>query len=228
MNCKKYGVEITTNENFCSECGEKLQTNPPTEAISKDEIKLKKGKRYKKVILIVAFVIIASIVSSMFFGTSNRKSEIEYTDEDILKFCEILIKNVRNGEAEIYESQGDLVKINVKLDGYQEEIVWVHFSNINETDKVRQIYFEVSESKKENFYNCSIAVAEAIERTVCGKSEIKQYADFTEYQRILHSQPMIGGDKEVIGEYSLSSETKSLLYCQSRDLYYIFNFMNVY
>lgn len=224
MNCEKCGAEIEANAIFCSKCGEKIQTSPSAETVSKNEIKSKKGKRCKKVIAIMAFVIIVSIVSSVLFGLPNRKSEIKYTEEDVKNFCEIMVKNIRGGESEIYECSKSCAKIKIKLNGYQEETVWVYFENINETDKVKRIYFRVTNSKKENFYNCSIAIAEAIEKTICGKSEIKQYADFEEVKRIERTQPMIGGDTEIIGEYSLSTGTKSATYCRSQDWYYAFIF----
>lgn len=226
MNCEKCGAEIEANVIFCSRCGEKIQTSTSAETAPKNEIKSKKGKWCKKVIAIITFAIIISIVGSVLFGLPNRKSEIEYTKEDVMKFCEILVKNVRNGDAEIYECNKGCAKIKIKLNGYQEETVWVYFDNINETDKVKRIYFRV-DGQKENFYNCSIAIGEAIERTVCGKSKIKQYADYEEVERICRAQPMIGGDTEVIGEYSLSAKTKSKLYCWAQTWYYEFVFTDV-
>lgn len=226
MYCLNCGCEIKEKIKFCHNCGKPIEQSETTNEKTHNSEKPKKKKTPIKIVVSIIAVIAIIVGGFSLFNSSKKISYIEYTEEGITEFCETAIKNLDGGKAEILSIDGDLAKIIVKRDGYQEETIWVHFTNRNDTDKVYSIYFKCkSVSYSDNYYESCISLASAIEKTICGKREVNQYSDLEKVKSIMRSQPMIGGNEEIIAEYSLSSSTKSIISCKSQACFYSFIFI---
>lgn len=204
MFCSNCGTQLNNSVAFCPNCGERIK-------IANAQNKLNSKKNIKKPIVIVIsiFLCICIIGVSNILIPKRASFDFDFQEESIEKFMEKVCENADVEYAKInsidkavdrFDDISYGVYIDIKIQGYTEEQVYITLENEEELDTISYLTILFWDSYSENYINCVMELSKAIEKTICGNTKIESY----------FNQFYFNADKE-IANYTLASNVSCKL-----------------